>query len=194
MLSQGIPMLLGGDEIGRTQHGNNNAYCQDNEVSWFDWALRDENLALLGFTRRLMDFRQRHPTFRRRRWFIGRDIHGSGVHDIGWFSPGGEEMTQEEWTAGFAKSIAVFLNGEEIPHRGPKGERIVDDSFLLLFNAHHDTIEFTLPPAAWGTRWSAELDTAEPLGTPAPATHTAGDRLPVTGRSLVILQRVDESA
>ncbi len=194
MLSQGVPMLLGGDEIGRTQQGNNNAYCQDNEISWFDWALRDENLALLGFTRRLMDFRQRHPIFRRRKWFMGREIHGSGVRDIGWFSPTGEEMGQEEWTAGFAKSIAVFLNGDEIPQRGPKGEAISDDSFLLLFNAHHDTIEFTLPPETWGARWTAELDTAEPLGTAEPAVLEAGAKLPVTGRSLVILQRVDESA
>jgi glycogen operon protein len=193
MLSQGVPMLLGGDEMGRTQDGNNNAYCQDNEISWFDWALRDENLALLGFTRRLMDFRQRHPIFRRRRWFMGREIHGSGVRDIGWFSPGGEEMTQEEWSAGYAKSVGVFLNGDAIPHRGPKGEAITDDGFLLLFNAHHDTIDFTLPPEAWGGRWSAELDTAEPLGTPEAAEFPAGGNIRVTGRSLVILQRVDEA-
>ncbi|HEX2295521.1 MAG TPA: glycogen debranching enzyme, partial [Actinomycetota bacterium] len=192
MLSQGVPMLLGGDEIGRTQGGNNNAYCQDNEISWFDWALRDENLALLGFTRRLMDFRQRHPIFRRRKWFIGREIHGSGVRDIGWFSPSGEEMTQEDWNAGYAKSVGVFLNGEEIPQCGPRGERIVDDSFLLLFNAHSDPIEFTLPPAAWGARWNAELDTAQPLGTPEPAVYEAGGKIGVTGRSLVILQLVSE--
>ncbi|HEX2057277.1 MAG TPA: glycogen debranching protein GlgX [Actinomycetota bacterium] len=194
MLSQGVPMLLGGDEIGRTQRGNNNAYCQDNEISWFDWALRDENLALLGFTRRLMDFRQRHPTFRRRKWFMGREIQASGARDIGWFSPTGEEMGQEEWTAGFAKSIGVFLNGQEIPTRGPKGQRIVDDSFLLLFNAHSDAIDFTLPPREWGDRWSAELDTAEPLGTPPPAVYEAGGKITVTGLSLVILQRADESA
>jgi isoamylase len=189
MLSQGVPMLLGGDEIGRTQHGNNNAYCQDNEISWFDWALRDENLALLGFTRRLMDFRQRHPIFRRRKWFIGREIHGSGVRDIGWFTPAGEEMTEEEWNAGFAKSIGIFLNGEEIPTCGPRGERITDDSFLLLFNAHPEGLEFRLPPEAWGRRWSVELDTNEPLGTGEPHVHDAGAVVPLGGRSLVILQR-----
>ena len=193
MLSQGVPMLLGGDEIGRTQRGNNNAYCQDNEISWFDWGLRDENLALLGFTRRLMDFRQHHPTFQRRRWFMGRDIHGSGVRDIGWFSPSGEEMTQEDWTTGYAKSVGVFLNGDGIPQRGPKGERITDDSFLLLFNAHHEAIEFTLPPETWGPRWTAELDTAEPLGAPQEAVHEAGGKIAVTGRSLVILQLLDET-
>ncbi|MDQ3983022.1 MAG: glycogen debranching enzyme, partial [Actinomycetota bacterium] len=186
---QGVPMLLGGDEIGRTQHGNNNAYCQDNEISWFDWALRDENLALLGFARRLMDFRQRHPIFRRHKWFMGRAIHGSGVRDIGWFSPNGEEMGEEEWNAGFAKSIGIFLNGDEIPGTGPRGERITDDSFLLLFNAHSDGIEFTLPSEAWGARWSVELDTTTPLGTGAPDVHEAGGKIPVGDRSLIILQR-----
>ncbi|MDQ3914047.1 MAG: glycogen debranching protein GlgX [Actinomycetota bacterium] len=191
MLSQGVPMLLGGDEIGRTQHGNNNAYCQDNEISWFDWALRDENLALLGFTRRLMDFRQRHPIFRRRKWFQGREIHGSGVGDIGWFSPSGEEMTQEEWTAGYAKSVGIFLNGDEIPGTGPKGERVTDDSFLLLFNAHSGAIEFTLPPEQWGARWNVELDTSDPLGTGTDETYAAGAAVSVTGRTLMILQRID---
>ncbi|MDQ3956757.1 MAG: glycogen debranching protein GlgX [Actinomycetota bacterium] len=189
MLSQGVPMLLGGDEMGRTQEGNNNAYCQDNEISWFDWALRDENLALLGFTRRLMDFRRRHPIFRRRKWFIGREIHGSGVNDIGWFSPGGEEMTEEEWGAGFAKAVGVFLNGDEIPGSGPRGERITDDSFLLLFNAHSDAIEFTLPENAWGESWTVELDTSEPLGSGPPDVLKAGDRINVIARSLVVLQR-----
>jgi glycogen operon protein len=193
MLSQGVPMLLGGDEIGRTQEGNNNAYCQDNEISWFDWALRDENLALLGFTRRLMDFRQRHPIFRRRKWFQGREIHGSGVNDIGWFSPSGEEMTQEQWTAGFAKSVAVFLNGDEIPGSDAKGERIIDDSFLLLFNAHSDDVEFTLPPESWGRRWTVELDTGDPLGTGTGETFDAGAEVGVCGRGLMILQRADEA-
>ena len=194
MLSQGVPMLLGGDEIGRTQEGNNNAYCQDNEISWFDWALRDENLALLGFTRRLMDFRQRHPIFRRRKWFMGREIHGSGVRDIGWFSPSGEEMTEDEWTAGYAKSIGVFLNGDEIPGTGPKGERITDDSFLLLFNAHHENMPFTLPGSAWGKEWSIELDTNRPFGGGATDVLPSGGRIDVCARSMIILQRTRPEA
>ncbi|MDP9068924.1 MAG: glycogen debranching protein GlgX [Actinomycetota bacterium] len=186
-LSQGVPMFLGGDEMGRAQHGNNNAYCQDNEISWFDWSLRDENLALLGFTRRLMDFRRRHPVFRRRNWFQGRALYGSGVTDIGWFNPDGAEMTEEQWNAGFAKSIGIFLNGEEIPSPDPKGRRVVDDSFFLLFNAHHDMMPFTLPQG-WGEEWSVEIDTNVPLldGT---RSYKAGQDVAVEGRSIMVLRR-----
>jgi glycogen operon protein len=182
-------MFLGGDEMGRTQHGNNNAYCQDNEISWYDWSLRDENLALLGFTRRVMDFRQRHPIFRRRKWFLGREIRGSEVKDIGWFNPDGLEMTEEQWNAGYAKSIGVFLNGDEIPDPGPHGERIVDDSFLLLFNAHSDMIEFTIPPDRYGEEWAIMLDTAEPDLDEGSRTFKAGQELAVTARSIVVLSR-----
>jgi glycogen operon protein len=188
-LSQGVPMFLGGDEMGRTQHGNNNAYCQDNEISWYDWSLRDENLALLGFARRVMHFRSRHPTFRRRKWFIGRPIHGSGVTDIGWFNPDGTEMTEEQWNAGFAKSIGVFLNGEEIPGLGPRGERIADDSFLLLFNGHYDMIEFTLPSGRYGVEWAVDIDTTEPELEEGSRTFKAGQSLAVTAHSVVVLRR-----
>ena len=152
LLSQGVPMLLGGDEIGRTQRGNNNAYCQDNEISWFDWD--DADQSLLQFTRSLLRLRQRHPVFCRRRWFQGRPIHGSGVSDIGWFTPGGAEMSEEDWRAGFAKSLGVFLNGDAIPTPNERGERVVDGSFYVMFNAHHEPLDFTLPEAKWGTRWS----------------------------------------
>ena len=162
-LSQGVPMFLGGDEIGRTQGGNNNAYCQDNRVSWFDWGLRDENLTLLGFTRRLMAFRQNHPIFRRRKWFVGRSIYGAGLADIGWFRPDGLEMTQEQWSDGLAKSLAVFLNGDAIPDPGPHGERIADDSFMLLFNAAPEEVNFTLPPEEWAAEWTPVIDTTDPL-------------------------------
>jgi isoamylase len=188
-LSQGVPMFLGGDEMGRTPRGNNNAYCQDNEISWYDWSLRDENLALLGFTRRVMEFRRHHPIFRRRKWFIGREIHGSEVRDIGWFNPDGLEMTEEQWKAGFAKSIGVFLNGDEIPDPGPHGERIVDDSFLLLFNAHSDMIEFTIPPDRYGDEWAVMLDTAEPELEEGSRTFKAGQELAVTARSVTVLRR-----
>ena len=189
-LSQGVPMMLGGDEIGRTQRGNNNAYCQDNELSWFDWTLRDENIALLGFARRVMAFRQEHPVFRRRKWFHGRAIRGEGVADIGWFNPDGNEMTQEQWQEGFAKSVGVFLNGDDLHWPGPQGEPITDDSFLLLFNAHHEPIPFTLPVGAWGERWSVVLDTADPpLLEDDPREYKAGDDIPVQDRSIVVLIR-----
>ncbi len=181
-------MFLGGDEMGRTQDGNNNAYCQDNEISWFDWTLRDENLALLGFTRRLMDFRRRHPVFRRRNWFQGRALYGSGVTDIGWFNPDGGEMTEEQWNAGFAKSIGIFLNGEEIPSPDPNGRKVIDDSLFLLFNAHHDMMPFTLPAGRWGDEWSVEIDTNVPL-LDGPRSYKAGQDVPVEGRSIMVLRR-----
>ncbi len=187
-LSQGVPMFLGGDEMGRTQDGNNNAYCQDNEISWFDWTLRDENLALLGFTRRLMDFRRRHPVFRRRNWFQGRALYGSAVTDIGWFNPDGGEMTEEQWNAGFAKSIGIFLNGEEIPSPDPNGRKVIDDSLFLLFNAHHDMMPFTLPAGRWGDEWSVEIDTNVPL-LDGPRSYKAGQDVPVEGRSIMVLRR-----
>src|SRR5690606_651311 len=145
---QGVPMLLAGDEFGRTQGGNNNGYCQDNEISWLDWDNIDHEL--LSFTRELISFINSHPTFNRRHWFQGRQIHGSGVHDIHWLRPDGKEMTEEDWEKGFAKSLAVFLNGQEIPSPGPRGERIIDDSFLILLNAHHEELDFTIPPKEWG--------------------------------------------
>ena len=154
-------MLLGGDELGRTQQGNNNAYCQDNELSWFDWDTA--NVELLEFTRRLIRLRQDHPVFRRRRWFQGRPIRGSGERDLVWFKPDGEEMSEEDWANGFAKSLALYLNGEGIAHAGPRGERVRDDSFYLVCNAHWEPIEFMLPRAAarralaGGARYRADL-------------------------------------
>ena len=189
-LSQGVPMLLGGDEISRTQGGNNNAYCQDNEISWFDWTLRDENLALLGFARRVMQLRRDHPVFHRSDFFQGRAIHGSGCSDIGWINPDGGEMTAEQWAAGFAKSIGVFLNGDEITEPGPRGERITDDSFLVLFNAHHEAIDFKLPTDRWGEAWEIVTDTAEPQVEEGSRAHKAGEDVPVEARSMQVLRRV----
>jgi glycogen operon protein len=181
---------VGGDEMGRTQAGNNNAYCQDNELSWFDWSQRDENLALLGFTRRLMDFRIAHPVLRRRRWFQGRAIRGSEAKDIAWFNPDGAEMTDADWEAGYAKVLGVFLNGDEIPSRGPRGERIVDDSLLLLFSAHHDPIDFTVPTGPYGEQWELVLDTDDPGVREGSKTYKAGDGVPLEGRSVVVLRRL----
>ena len=189
-LSQGVPMFLGGDEIGRSQRGNNNAYCQDNEISWFDWSLREENLSLLGWTRRLMDFRSHHPAFRRRNWFQGRAIYGREVTDIVWFDPSGEQMTEQQWKEGLAKSIAVFLNGDEIDMRGPQGEDITDDSFLLLFNASEVAITFTLPVGDLGDEWAAAIDTNDPMLEEGERVAKAGEEVPVEARSLVVFRRV----
>ena len=191
LLSQGVPMLLGGDEIGRTQRGNNNAYAQDNEVSWYDWEDQDESL--LQFTRRLVRLRHRHPVFCRRRWFQGRAIHGTEVSDIGWFTPRGTEMSEDDWRAGFAKSLGVFLNGRGIPSPNERGERVVDESFYVMFNAHHDPLDFVLPEAKWGTQWTMLLNTYEAGDHMSEEDGSnelgAGQTLRVQPWSLVLLRR-----
>ena len=190
-LSQGVPMLLGGDEIGRSQRGNNNAYCQDNEVSWFDWEDARGHWPLLEFTQRVVALRRAHPVFRRRRWFQGRPIRRAGeVADIGWFRPDGSEMTDQDWGDGYAKSIGVFLNGEALPDPDERGERVRDDSFLLLLNAHHEPLPFTLPPSSWGGSWTVVLDTALPLVEEGDVFVKAGGELTIEGRSLVVVRRV----
>ncbi|MGH2807806.1 MAG: glycogen debranching protein GlgX [Actinomycetota bacterium] len=189
-LSQGVPMFLGGDEMGRTQFGNNNAYCQDNQISYYDWSQRDENISLLGFTRRLMSFRDRHPVFRRRKWFRGREIYGSGVRDIHWFKPDGDEMTPDEWDSGFARSIAMFLNGDELPDPDAQGRPVIDDTFLLLFNAHDDVVHFTAPASDWGDAWTPVLDTADPTLEEDTVFHKSGEPFPVESRSVMVLRRV----
>jgi isoamylase len=183
--SQGVPMLLGGDEIGRTQLGNNNGYCQDNELSYFDWESRDD--ALLMFTERALQLRRDHPIFRRRRWFQGRDIHGEQLLDIAWFKPDGGQMTGDDWSNGYAKSLAVFLNGDQISAPDPRGQHVVDDSFFLMFNAHHEPIDFVLPRGEFGARWIRVLDTVESL----PRFYRAGQKVPVADRSLCLLRRVE---
>ena len=187
-LSQGIPMLLGGDEIGRSQNGNNNGYCQDNEISWFDWESADKDL--LEFTRRLIHLRKEHPVFHRRRWFQGRPIHGAQVTDIGWFSPDGVEMAEEQWGQGFAKALGVFLNGEGIHSPDARGERVVDESFYVLFNAHHEPLQFTLPKRDWGDEWVVVLDTARSTPGAEEQPQKAGQEVPVESRSLKVLRRV----
>ena len=186
-LSQGVPMLLGGDEIGRTQHGNNNGYCQDNEISWFDWEKTDEEL--LEFTQKIIRFRSDHPDFMRRGWFHGRAIHGRGIEDIGWFTPDGVEMAEENWGQGSSKSLAVFLNGKAIPYPDARGEKIVDDSFLVLFNAHHEPIPFILPGRQWGKKWRMVLDTAENGFIEEEKEYESKEEITVQSRSLVLLIR-----
>jgi len=188
-MSQGVPMLLGGDEMGRTQRGNNNAYCQDNEISWFDWTTTKDHIELLGFTRRLMDFRRAHPVLRRRRWFQGRPIRGSDEKDIAWLNPDGSEMSDDDWDVGFAKVLGLFLNGDAIPYRGPHGERIVDDSLLLLFSAHHEPIDFKLPPEFPEGPWELVFDTDHPAAREGSRTYEGGESVPMQARSVVALTR-----
>jgi glycogen operon protein len=188
-LSQGVPMLVGGDEIGRTQHGNNNAYCQDNEISWFDWEHIDSGL--LEFTRHLIAFRRAHPVFRRRRWFKGAP-HGAGeLADIAWFKPDGAEMSEQDWTDWFAKSFALFLNGRALRSRDEHGRPMSDDSFLLLFNAHTDTVTFTLPEAAWGARWLPVIDTVDDDAFAERAPLDARAVIDRPGLSLQVVRRTD---
>jgi isoamylase len=183
-LSQGIPMLVAGDELGKTQKGNNNAYCQDNDISWIDWQQMDKDL--LGFVQSLIGFRKDHPVFCRRRWFQGQPVTGKGLDDICWFQPGGDEMTDEHWQHDFAKSLAVYLNGKGLGRAGLKGEQIVDDSFYLLFNAHHEPVEFTLPSEKYGKRWTREIDTAG-CSFKNTASYNPGDKVKTEGRSVVVL-------
>ena len=156
-LSQGVPMILSGDEISRTQRGNNNAYCQDNEISWTNWENADHDL--LSFTQKLIHFTKRHPVFNRRRWFQGQPIKGIGLEDIAWFLPEGTEMTEEHWNQDYAKSLGIFLNGKGIHSKGPKGEIITDDTFYLMFNANHDAVDYRLPPKKYAEKWVEILNT-----------------------------------
>jgi glycogen operon protein len=185
-LSQGVPMLLAGDELGRSQKGNNNGYCQDNELSWIDWEKADTNL--LAFTRKLIQLRKSHPVFCRRRWFQGQPIKGVGVEDIAWFLPDGAEMTEEHWNESFAKSLGVFLNGRGIHTPDPQGNPIVDDSFYIIFNAHDDAIEFTLPEQRYGRQWKTVLDTAQEDGIGEEHKYTAKDTVMAGGRSIILLK------
>jgi glycogen operon protein len=188
LLSQGIPLLLGGDEMGRTQQGNNNAYCQDNELSWIDWTGADR--ALLEFTRQLIALRRAHPIFRRRRWFQGRAVRGDGVADIGWFRPDGDPMSQDDWEKGFAKSLAVALNGRALGVNA-RGEPVVDDTYVLLFNAHYEPIDFVLPPPEWGQRWVVVLDTQTAQVGDLDLAHESGAAVPVGARSAMLLRRTE---
>ena len=189
LLSQGVPMILHGDEIGRTQGGNNNGYCQDNEISWVDWDLTEEQTELLRFTQQLVALRSQHPVFRRRRFFAGDAGHGgeSPLHDIAWFTPAGAHMTDRDWQQGDARAVAVFLNGSAIPEPSPRGEKIVDDSFLLLLNASHEPVEFVLPDHQYANLWTVVLDTDGRLIEDEELK--AGSVAVLRGRSTAVLQR-----
>jgi isoamylase len=179
-LSQGVPMLLGGDEIGRTQDGNNNAWCQDNRISWFDWDSADKDL--LTFTRRLIELRRLHPVFRRTKFFDGR---GDQLPDVWWMRPDGRRMTRRDWDNADSRAIGVFLNGDELQAETRSGEEVRDDSFLLLFNAYFDDVTFRLPARRLGLRWTLELKT----GRFDADRTTPGSEVVVEARSLVVLRR-----
>lgn len=193
LLSQGTPMLCHGDEFGRTQGGNNNVYCQDNETSWMDWSLLDEekSATMLGFTKRVLNIRRNHPVFRRERFLAGGPL-GSDVQDrdIAWLVPSGKLMTQNDWDHDFGRALMVYLNGNAITETTARGERITDDSFIMIFNAHHGDIEFTLPTKDLGARWRLIVDTADSGGYPAEETYIdAEGTITVQPRSTLILRQ-----
>lgn len=194
LLSQGVPMICHGDELGRTQRGNNNGYCQDNALTWVDWDLDEHREALLEFTRALVHLRRDHPVLRRRRFFAGSADHGgeSELGDIAWFGTDGEHMTDEDWHEAHVKAVTVFLNGEAITEPDQRGEPVVDDSFLIMYNAAPNTVLFTVPPAEFGPSWACVLDTDNTL--PAGAVVKAGDELPIEARSTLVLSRPPVSA
>ena len=189
LLSQGVPMICGGDEIGRTQRGNNNAYCQDNELSWFDWKLDRSDHALLAFTQQLIALRQAHPVFRRRRFFHGRHIRGAEVKDLSWFRPDGKEMTDEDWNKGYVRCLGLRLSGDALEETDSKGRPLLDDTFLLLLNAHHEPLPFTLPAHRRGVRWQLVLDTVATIHDKKRVTLLkGGECYDLETRSLVLLR------
>jgi isoamylase len=186
ILSQGVPMIVAGDECGRTQNGNNNAYCQDNEISWFDWKNRDSKL--FEFTKKLIAFRKQHAVFSRRKWFQGQPIKGQSLEDISWFLPGGEEMNEEHWKLDFAKSLGVFLNGKYANTHG-KSEKH-DDSFYILFNAFHESVVFKIPQKIYSLHWTKIIDTDSELIGESETYYKAGDKLNIPGRCIVVLENI----
>jgi glycogen operon protein len=188
LLSQGVPMLLGGDEMGRTQQGNNNAYCQDNELSWHDWSLDGARKSLLNFTRRLIRLRRRHPAFRRRQFFYGRRLHGSEVKDLAWFRPDGKEMTEEDWNNPHTRCFGLRLAGDAIPEVDARGRRTVDATFLMLLNAHHEPLPFVLPAHRRSVRWQVMVDTRSPDGRVQRPPLKGGESYQLEGRSLALLR------
>ena len=192
LVSQGVPMIAHGDEMARTQGGNNNVYCQDNAVAWIDWELSKDQQSLLKFASHVVDLRQNHPVFRRRRFFEGNADHGgrSDVGDIMWFGSSGIEMNEDDWKTGYARTLSVLLNGDAIPEPGPLGQRITDDDFILMFNAHHEDVDFVVPDVIADVRWVKVVDTFLSGGIPEPTEPAvdSGETITVGSRSMVILQ------
>jgi isoamylase len=190
LLSQGAPMLLAGDALGHSQKGNNNAYCQDNELSWVNWDLKPEDRELLAFTQQVIALRKAHPVFRRRSFFQGRQIKGKGIKDILWLNPDGQEMSDEEWQHSFARCLGVMLSGEALDERDRRGRPVRDENFLLLLNAHHEAIQFTLPTITNDTRWVLVMDTHQGVTVQQRGPFVAGDNYTLQARSLVLLKEI----
>jgi isoamylase len=187
LLSQGVPMITAGDELGRTQQGNNNAYCQDDPISWIDWEKADA--ALLDFTRHLLQIRREHPIFRRRGWFTGTVAKGDRLKDLEWFRPDGVEMVSDDWGVAYAKTLGAFVNGSAITERDRAGVRVADDSFFLMFNSYQQPMEFKLPPKKYGREWTIVLDTADATAADAAKSHLAEERVHLAGHAMVVLRR-----
>jgi isoamylase len=194
LLSQGVPMVLGGDEFGRSQEGNNNTYCQDNELTWYDWDFDEEQEALLAFTKRVIRLRKQHPVFRRRQFFRGHE--SDGKPDLVWLRPDGDPIPDEDWTDPNVQALMVFLNGQEIPSRDARGRRIVDDSFLLLANGSHDPVVYTVPEADFGEEWETVLDTSADVRERRKdfVDLHPGDEVELEGLTLVLLRRQDDAS
>jgi isoamylase len=188
MLSQGVPMLLGGDELCRTQHGNNNGWCQDNELSWYAWDIGEDGRQLQEFTRRLISLRRTEPVFRREHFLAGEQSE-PGLPDVWWFRLDGRRMTRRDWENPDHRSLGVFLNGQATGARDRHGQPVLGDSFLVLFNAHHEDVVFKLPAARFGPRWSVELTTAAPHVQAGAESYRARGDCYVTARSITVLRR-----
>ena len=189
LLSQGVPMLLAGDETGRTQNGNNNAYCQDNEISWVDWTIDNHDREFVKFVGRLVRLRKEHPVFRRRHFFQGRHIKGKNVKDILWLRPDGEEMSDREWELGYARCLGFLLHGDAIEEQDERGRRIRDNTYLLLLNADAEPIKFRMPRHVEFARWGVEIDTCYPDGKrPDRRTFNTGESYPLDARSMTVLR------
>jgi glycogen operon protein len=193
LISQGVPMLAHGDELGRTQQGNNNVYCQDNELAWVNWDLDESQQGLLDFTRNLVRLRNEHPVLRRRRFFHG-DTGADGLGDLVWFTPDGREMEDSHWQEDDARAVAVFLNGDAISEPDPRGERVVDDSFLILLNSNDEQLDFLLPAKAYGESWQVVVDTATATGEAAHDDHKAGSTIRIEARGTLVLVRSKRQA
>jgi isoamylase len=187
LLSQGVPMIYGGDPIGHTQTGNNNAYCQDNEISWVNWDLNAQGRDLLAFVQRMINLRKKHPILHRRHFFQGRPIKGANVKDVLWLKPDGLEMNEDEWRDPGVRCLGMFLSGAGLDETDERGRKLIDENFLVLLNAHHEDVPFTLPKFHAGARWSAWMDTSRESGLRAAETHDASAAYPLQARSLVVL-------
>jgi glycogen operon protein len=188
LLSQGVPMLLAGDEFGHTQQGNNNAYCQDNELTWLAWEIAEQDKQLLEFVRELLRLRSEHRVFRRRKFFQSRAIRGENVRDIVWLDPAGTPMSEEQWRDGFARSLGVFFSGRGIDEHDERGRTIVDDDFLVLVNAHYETVEFKLPAQPEDARWVLRMDTTNAALEKQERAFAPGDSYALQGRAMALFE------